>query len=132
MRGSFQTTTRLLAGCLAGVACSHGPTGDWSAVQAEDESGDVSVASGILEIDRDGETLMRVDYGGEGASGEIHATGRAEISDTSASLSLVGDGDLSAVTGLCTMPSDVDLVCDLTVGVAGLTLTWIREDGSLD
>ncbi|MEN0063224.1 MAG: hypothetical protein AAGA48_13800 [Myxococcota bacterium] len=82
--------------------------GDWQAINVSTLN-QRSTASGILEIDRDGETLLDIEFTGEGPSGTIRAIG---ITDLENRFSLVG-----------TFGPD-----DRPIGIEG---TWNRSDQSL-
>jgi hypothetical protein len=124
-------------GCSLGLAAcaGGGPAGDWDARALVTERGE-SAATGILEIDRDGETLLRVDAAGDGFVGTLRARGRADLDGDTAWLELVGELDPGGasvrVSGPCTA-WDADLSCELDVNGESWWLELVRErDGLVD
>jgi hypothetical protein len=107
------------------AACAAGPTGDWQARAVAIDDVEATV-NGILEIDRDGESLLRLDAAGDGLSASIRARGTADLEEDVAWLGLVGPlepvGTTVAVEGPCEASGE-QLVCDLLVGDA----TWYIE-----
>jgi len=113
------------------VACG-GIAGDWDAVSVESDEG-ASTASGILEIDLDGETLLDVTFAGDGPSGSLRATGTTDRGE--GTLQLVGTlgpgGEIVDVRGPC-VADDRTLACDLEVGDERWSWGFRREGDLLD
>jgi hypothetical protein len=114
------------------LAACGGPAGDWVALRAADEGGE-SVATGILEVDLDGETLLELTAAGDGPEGALRATGMARLDGAVADLALTGTwttdvgAQAVAVQGPCEEEGARELVCALGVGEASWTVTWRRE-----
>lgn len=120
---------------LAG-ACSASPVrGDWIATSATFD-GATSVASGIMEVDADGETVLSATLTGEGPEGTLEATGNADLDETGAELSLIGTWTTQegatpvGVAGPCFRTGDT-LDCGLDVDGQAWMLKFDRE-GALD
>jgi len=113
---------------LLAMACS-GPQGDWVAVDAQ--QGDrISVARGLLEIDRRGDTRLQLTLDGSGPSGALEATGTSTPIDRTAELDLEGTWRLEGselivyVEGPC--EGAVALTCELSVGGADWIVRFER------
>ncbi|MEO0606363.1 MAG: hypothetical protein AAF211_33355 [Myxococcota bacterium] len=106
------------------VGCSP-IAGDWEAEFVASESG-TSIATGVLEVDLDGETLLDVDASGDGPTGTLRATGSADSSDSTLSLVGVWDGQTVEVRGPCVRDSR-DLLCELEVGDDAWQLEFRRD-----
>lgn len=117
-----------LAGCAGG-----GAAGDWNATSASSGAGD-SVASGILEIDRDGEVLLELTLAGDGPTGRLSGEGQGSVSGARATFTLAADWNDAASTIQVTVGATCDaadgaLACDLDVDGAAWTVDFVREPG---
>lgn len=119
-------TMRAIPWRLAFGEC-RGLVGDWraTAVLSRDRR---SVATGVLEIARSGETLLDIDFIGDGPSGTLRATGLTDLE--SRSLALLGirgpDDTRVALVGACDA-FDQELVCLFDVDDLEWTLRFLRE-----
>jgi len=118
---------------VLGACQGDGVAGDWAARTLVHEGGE-AVAVGVLEIDRDGETLLRVDAAGDGFGAALTARGSTELDASEGVLSLVGDLDGQAervaVSGVC-VADGAELLCDVDVGAAAWSLVFTRERDAL-
>jgi hypothetical protein len=118
----------LAALSLAGCG-QPGAAGDWEARALVTDTGS-SIATGILEIDRDGEALLRVTAPGEPT---LRARGRVELEGETAWVDLVGDLGAGSVLveGVCSA-SERQMTCALVVDGSDWLLDLERErDGLL-
>lgn len=113
---------------LLAMACS-GPQGNWVAVDVQ--QGDrISVARGVLAIDRRGDARLQLTLDGSGPSGTLQATGTSTPIDGAAELDLEGTWSLEGselivyVEGPC--EGTVALRCDLEVGGADWIVRFER------
>ena len=121
---------------LSLVACGAPAAGDWVAIEvrAGDQS---SVATGVLEIDVDGETLLDINVAGDGPNGTLEADGTSTFNGSNAGLSLIGtwtDAEGSGqvtVQGNCTRDGD-RLACALQGGAADTWELDMRREGVLE
>ena len=83
------------------------------------------MATGILEIDRDGEALLRVNAPGEPS---LRARGRVELEGETAWLDLVGQlgEDSVLVEGVCSA-AERQMTCELEVDGSDWLLDFDRE-----
>ena len=113
---------RILLVCLGALGACAGPGnphGDWTVLSAE-VGGEEQAAVGILEVDRDAETLFRV----MSEVLEFDASGRSVVSNSTAEVLVFEDDRL--IEGVCVVADDA-MTCTLTVDDEAAAVSLGRE-----